>query len=444
MKYTNKTLEQSVLGLVALQGEKPWHAIADTLTPEDFGDRQCRGLFMVFCEIDAQGRCVGRELASSIHLVASEMSAQAVSRNSQSSMWQWLDNGAFVLECTDTPCTMSTLKRSVADIKSMAVKRRAAERIEAAYHRLEDPGCDPLEEAADLCNAGDAHVGWETLDNIPEPGEDSAVAKWGISEYGCMTHLDEFMPLCGGRCYVLAAKPGGGKSSLAVQMMAANAREGIPVAFVSMEMGRDDCYRFFRPHSLTREQMANIRILSCGNLTPQQLQVTVRSACRAGAKLIVVDHMQYVRESGGQKQHEAISLASRMMVETMKQESAALVEICQMTREGRAEVRGDRETKERPPSLADLRGSADLEQGASAVIFLWQPADEQDSMPVGDTAVEMKVAKNRWGPPCRVMLRFSSVDKTFTRDKIPECKTQATVYRDRMERPTSRDENLFT
>jgi replicative DNA helicase len=374
VNFTNPDLEKLILGTILTYGQKVWHQVADKLTTDDFGDTRSKGLWEVLQAMDVAGECVGTDFSAAIHSTATSMSASVVRPSLPGGMWDLLERGAYVLECAERCVSPSLLNKSNNDLRLLARKRRAAEKITTAYHRLDESGTDPLEEAALLAEAGDECVGWETLADIDDPGEDNAVAQWGISEYGCSTNLDEFLPLCAGRCYVLAGKPGGGKSSMAVQMMAENARAGNRVAFVSMEMSRGDCWKFFRPHNLSREHASNISILSCGNLTPPQLQATVRSACRSGAKLVVVDHMQYVRESAGQKQHEAISLAARMMVETMKQEQAALIEICQMTRDGRQEIRGERETKERPPSLADLRGSADLEQGAAAVLFLWQPA----------------------------------------------------------------------
>ena len=441
MKFTNPDLEKLILGTILTYGQKVWHQVADKLTTDDFGDDRSKGLWEVLQAMDVAGLCVGRDFAAAIHTTAHGMLAKVVRHSLPGGMWDLLEHGAYVLEASEHGVSPSLLLKSINDMRELAKKRRVADRIISAYHRLDEPGTDPLEEAALLASAGDDRVGWETLADIEEPEDDSAVAVWGISEYGCHTNLDRFLPLCAGRCYVLAGKPGGGKSSMAVQMMAENARVGTKVAFVSMEMSRGDCWRFFQPHNLTREQAANVSVISCGNLTPPQLQATVRSACRSGAKLVVVDHMQYVRESAGQKQHEAISLAARMMVETMKQEQAALIEICQMTRDGRQEIRGERETKERPPSLADLRGSADLEQGAAAVLFLWQPSEEQADMPVGYSAIEMKVAKNRFGQPCRVMLRFSGVDKRFTRDTIPTY--TPSLGQDRMGCPVSDDENLF-
>jgi len=397
--------------------------------------------------MDADGRLKGNEIGADVWTEAQARKASEFSTGyagGVSMLDGTFDGGAYLLGLAEAPGLRSQFADDVSKLADLAHKRITAERVARIASMLDEPGYDPTADVADLSSTGLCGGEWVGLDEIAPPSDEQMAAEWGVSESGCTTSINAVIPLMGGRMTVLAAKPGGGKTTMAVQVLAANAKAGRKCAFISMEMSRSDCWRFFWKHDIPQDCLSNIRIMDSGHLTPEALGGAVRTACGWGADIIVVDHIAYVREAPGQKQHEAISSAARRLVETIKREKASLLCLAQMTREGRQESRSGADTQERPPSLADLRGSADIEQGAAGVCFLWCPPDAQPDSQTEQQhkrVVRMKIAKNRFGPLCNVDLDFWLKRGILSREK--HAPAELPLRHERLDSAPDDSEDLF-
>jgi len=240
---------------------------------------------------------------------------------------------------------------------------------------------------------------------------------------------------------VLAARPGIGKSTLAMNIGRHAAGRGYKVGIASLEMGRMELvYRLLAAEgevdshrlrlSLITER-EQIRIVNAvGELseipmyiddTPGQPISEVRGRARRlqlerGLDLLVVDYIQLVH---GTRRHD-----NRVM--EMTEISGALKEIAQELDVSVVAISQlSRAVEQRPthrPQLADLRDSGAIEQDADVVAFIYRDDayyTEEDwhrfhpTDPYPRNIAEVIVAKHRNGPVGGVELYFRSAFSRF-------------------------------
>ncbi len=217
-----------------------------------------------------------------------------------------------------------------------------------------------------------------------------------------------------GRLYVVGARPGDGKSLVALQCAARLARTG-PVAFASLEMSRNEIITrlvamrarihatALQTHQLNSEQWTRIATArkditdldlviddrSGVNIT--QVQSFARTTSRRGSLAgVVVDYLQLIEGQQGKDRHVAVAEISRRLKIMARDLNCPVIALSQLNRG--SEIGGAK--TRRAPSLADLRESGAIEQDADVVILLQRPL-EKDGEP-GDR-LNMHVAKNRHG-----------------------------------------------
>ena len=303
-------------------------------------------------------------------------------------------------------------------------------------------------------------------------------ASWGLAS------LDALVPLRPGGLYVLAASPGGGKTSLAMQATEATAGGGVgqsgAVAYVSEEMPATQLAVLLAARTLgiaskaitegkiapDGQEMASLRHLADQWAKARAISVldagtdgrsTTSRACTwmrlrhqvSGGKLalIVVDHLGLL-ESDNPKatEYQRISDTTRALKRAAMQLKVPILALCQMNRAGRKAIKGKQGKVEASPepTLEDLRGSGSIEQDADAVVMLHRP----DATAKKDVAITAYVRKNRSGPLGQASLNFHAPFQVFTDSQppAPEDPLSAQERANRMERmrsAPSRDEEIF-
>jgi replicative DNA helicase len=225
---------------------------------------------------------------------------------------------------------------------------------------------------------------------------------------------------------IIAARPGQGKTSLALGMAQHVALHGRkPVLFFSMEMG----YLELTKRLLAAEARVPSRKLQTGKLSehewPRVNQAVGRLAeapffiddnphctvmeMRAKARrikarygdlgLIVVDYLQLMSTSGRSENRQVeVSELSRGLKILARDLETPVMALSQLNRS--LEYRTDKR-----PMLADLRESGSIEQDADVVAFIYRDdAYNPDSTEKG--TAEIIVAKHRNGPTAKVRLAF--------------------------------------
>jgi replicative DNA helicase len=231
-----------------------------------------------------------------------------------------------------------------------------------------------------------------------------------------------------GNFVIVAARPGMGKTSMALTMAAAAAKEEQkPIAIFSLEMTNEEL--------VTRLLCAEARInsqnlrrgnvkdaewekISAGMSALSQLQLfiddsgtvsvtEIRSRCRRlqsadGLAAVFIDYLQLVRPSGttrSQNRNDELSEICRMLKATAKDLQIPIIALAQLNR-------GVESRNDKRPMLADLRDSGAIEQEADLVSFLYRDSYyNSESAPEPDLT-EFIIAKSRNGPTGTVKLRF--------------------------------------
>lgn len=247
-----------------------------------------------------------------------------------------------------------------------------------------------------------------------------------------------------GRLYVIAARPGMGKSALGIQGLVTAGRLGIPGLGFSLEMPRvEQADRMIAARSgVDGERMASgdlapsdwRRILEAvadlaqlpvwidhrGGLRIGQIRAEAtrwRTDTREGGQhdhaLIVVDYLQLAEGEGDKKQanrEQDVAGISRGLKALSKALRCPVVALSQLSRE--CERRPDKR-----PILADLRESGSIEQDADAVIFPFRPAvyglPPEKGQAVDEGYAEIIVAKNRGGSLGRKRCRWDGPRTQF-------------------------------
>ncbi|MGB6984358.1 MAG: replicative DNA helicase [Candidatus Aquilonibacter sp.] len=230
-----------------------------------------------------------------------------------------------------------------------------------------------------------------------------------------------------GNFVIVAARPGMGKTSFALNAAVAAARESKePVAFFSLEMSNNELIQRLicseaqlSMHDLRRGNIKNhqwediSRAMGSLNELPIFLDDTgglsvteVRSRCRRlksthGLSAVFLDYLQLLRPGVLQKnanRNEELSEICRTVKVTAKDLGVPIIALAQLNRG--VETRNDKR-----PMLADLRDSGSLEQEADMVAFLFRDGYYNPEGPEPDKT-EFIIAKHRNGPTGVVNLRF--------------------------------------
>ena len=237
---------------------------------------------------------------------------------------------------------------------------------------------------------------------------------------------------------LLAARPGMGKTSLALNVALNVAREGKTVAVFSLEMSREQlATRLLSSEALVENNRLRTGLLRetdwekiAGAATvlnrldiriddnPLLSVADMNAKCRRleGLALVVVDYLQLMTSAGGgrggENRQQVVSDMSRMLKIMAKELNVPVICLSQLSRAN--EKRDDKR-----PMLSDLRESGAIEQDADIVLFLYRD-DYYNEDSEKHNIAECIVAKNRHGETGKVELRwmpeytqFSTLDKRY-------------------------------
>ena len=246
------------------------------------------------------------------------------------------------------------------------------------------------------------------------------------------TDVDKlFWGLRGGDLLILAARPGVGKTSFALNLATNAAKSGAAVALFSLEMGANQLVQ----RILCAEARVNLGQLRQGKLSEGDWSAIMNAAAtlsglelyiddtpglsllemRAKARrqlrdkekgLIIVDYLQLMQPPSNRRDgNRAVEVAeiSRGLKVLAKELNMPLLALSQLSRA--VEMRGTKR-----PMLSDLRESGSIEQDADIVMFIDRSMDEmegeQEGRPEWGTA-ELIVAKHRNGATRDITLSFN-------------------------------------
>ncbi|AKE40174.1 Replicative DNA helicase [Corynebacterium camporealensis] len=264
---------------------------------------------------------------------------------------------------------------------------------------------------------------YHVLGDLIDPTIDELVAlqQHGGAEAGVPTGFIDLDKLTNGlrpgQMIIIAARPGVGKSTLAMDFIrSASLEHGKTSVIFSLEMSASEIImRLLSAEAevklsdmrggnvstedwakiddtLNRIQDAKLFIDDSPNLTMMEIRSKARRLKQQhGLDLLVLDYMQLM--SSGKKvesRQQEVSEFSRSLKLLAKELEVPVIAISQLNR-------GPESRTDKKPQLADLRESGSLEQDADMVMLLYRPdSQDRDNERAGEA--DIILAKHRGGP----------------------------------------------
>ena len=237
---------------------------------------------------------------------------------------------------------------------------------------------------------------------------------------------------------ILGARPGAGKTAVALNMMYNIARNGYPVTFFSLETtdqkilerlvsstSNVDMLKIIQKTNISDKEANRVmqavdkidKLHSTGFEIIDKAHVTQQDIRQAAMKqydkpqVIFIDYLQLLNPDKSQKDRRLdVEKISRDLKIIAKENNCVIVALSQLSR-------GVESRQNKRPMLSDLRESGSIEQDANMVMFLYRE-DYYDEMlqdkETGVSEVECNVAKNRDGVVGMVPLNFHKFTQKFT------------------------------
>ena len=347
------------------------------------------------------------------------------------------DMAYLVVLVRDTPSAANVLAYA-AIVRSYAQRRRLlalADQLGAWTREQTDPAktIANLRLALDAIDAGQAFGGPKALaELLPDVLADldqranRTQALLGLSS--SLPDVDQLLDgFCAGRLYVIAGRPGSGKSVFGLQTVRATLLAGKRALLFSLEMPATEViHRLLAaeiPLPLGHLQSARLSEAdwsgvtnTCARIWPQPLWiddssqlsiVDLQSRARrlhrlAPLDVVVVDYLGLMdgeRRNGDYSNRvQEVSSITRALKQLAKELSLPVIALAQLNRT--LEQRNDKR-----PILSDLRESGSIEQDADVVAFVYRDELHHPDTPDKDCA-ELLIRKNRSGKTGMIPLRF--------------------------------------
>jgi len=242
-----------------------------------------------------------------------------------------------------------------------------------------------------------------------------------------------------GNLVILAARPGIGKTSLALNWLLRSAiHQGAHTAFFSLEMSSEEVFmRLLSAHArvnmksvlaggldaatearlyASRDELIDLPIFinDLASITVPQIIAQIDrhlSAVNSRLDLVIIDYLQLLSSPEGSraaKQSEAVRIGeiSRGLKLLAKDHKLPVVVLSQLHRGGEHRT-GNR------PQLSDLRDSGALDQDADIVAFIHRRSAQGQVDQEPERSAELIVAKHRNGPTGSIPLYFEGEYATY-------------------------------
>ena len=423
--------EQAVLGAMLLK-ESCIPRVIERLRPDDFYMRQNRDLFQVLFDMFN-------------HFEPIDM-VTVVDRMIQTGAYDTNTILPYLQQLMDITPAAANVMEYAAIVADKAQLRRVGETawdiMEMA--RAENGTSDQVLEAAEQriyairqgrASQGMSHIStvmsgvWDTIKELQARGGEFPGISTGLID------LDRRISgLSNSDLIILAARPGVGKSSLAMNIgVEAAKHSGKTVAVFSLEMSKEQLgMRLVSTESqMDNKKLSTGRIagedewnrlaMAVANLSQAKMYIDddaslsvadINAKCRRleNLGLVIIDYLQLMTSAGGpvragDNRLQVVSDMSRSLKLMAKELNVPVICLSQLSRanENRAQRR---------PMLSDLRDSGAIEQDADIVLFLYRESYYDEDAENLNLA-ECIVAKNRHGETGTVELEWRPEFTTF-------------------------------
>ena len=423
--------EKLILGSILI-GAGRLTEIAAVLGPEDFCLEPHRRIFAAMKALDGAGRGIDRVTVATQLQAGGQLEA--------------VGGVSYVATLDEGLPHLSNLDTYVGIVRDKATLRRLIVAAQGVIDRCltmgDDPGriiSDAERTLAQLGAANTEHGDWL------QPGQVIEQHPGGLQQLICPIAGGVGIPtgwksldskLCGlhlGDLFILAGRPGMGKSVVGMQMAHWAATHGFPAAFISLEMskasliqrtiaavGRLDSQRM-RSGMLDQDERRRATLAAAAirdlpmfiddtraRTSPAVTAALRKLKSRAAVKLLIVDHLQLMRSTG---RHDKRNYELAEIIGDMKH-LAADEQLCVMVL---SQLNRECEIENRFPQLSDLRDCGDIEQDADVVMFVHRPERymKNRDRPELRGVAEFITAKQRNGPMGSTRMVFLAAMQKF-------------------------------
>ena len=255
--------------------------------------------------------------------------------------------------------------------------------------------------------------------------EKNTLQKPDYTLYTGITDLDKM--ICGlhkQELTIIGARPGVGKTTLALQIAEHIAERGTETAIISLEMSdtqviqklisrraRINSYKM-RMGTLETKELEQIGIVSAEIAelpihlitkarTIQHIENIARKLKnKNNLGLMVIDYIQLIKNKGkfNSREQEVADITRTLKLLSLEL-NIPIIGLCQL----------NRNAARQEPTLADLRESGAIEQDADNILFLYQEAESIETI----VDITLKLAKQRAGEIGKINLKFNKANSEF-------------------------------
>ena len=255
--------------------------------------------------------------------------------------------------------------------------------------------------------------------------EKNTLQKPDYTLYTGITDLDKM--ICGlhkQELTIIGARPGVGKTTLALQIAEHIAERGTETAIISLEMSdtqviqklisrraRINSYKM-RMGTLETKELEQIGIVSAEIAelpihlitkarTIQHIENIARKLKnKNNLGLMVIDYIQLIKNKGkfNSREQEVADITRTLKLLSLEL-NIPIIGLCQL----------NRNAARQEPTLADLRESGAIEQDADNILFLYQEAESTETV----VDITLKLAKQRAGETGKISLKFNKANSEF-------------------------------
>lgn len=412
--------ENSVLGSILLDASV-FPGVREALTVEDFSNTVNQAIYKAAEGLFNAGKVVDP--------VSIKRAAEAILGGSEDVNLN--DYMLQLLEITPTAANVSEYVKLTRDASMRRQLIEIARKIETYVESYSPPreviagaqkalqGIESNERNQETISFSDALTDFLVLQDEIQTG----VCLFVKSEY---KYIDRVLGggLLNSGFYLLAGRPGMGKTTLGLNIVRKVAKRGLPVLFVSLEMSKEQITQkllALETGLSTQELVGKMDAQTVDRVTEAATQIhglpltfnrkpgatvsDIANMARAvkDLALICVDYVGLIEPDNKQvKRYEGVSQVSRDLKQLALRLNIPILGLAQLNREvtGRTDKR---------PVISDLRDSGGLEQDADGIILLHRPDyydPEYKHDPVTPVILEATIAKNRHGPTGKVTLDY--------------------------------------
>ena len=419
--------EQSVIGSILID-PRCLPVVEELLRPQDMAMEANREVYTAALNLRRRGEDIDPVLI----LRALEQAGSSVSRD-------------YLMQLMDITPTAAHVREYAAITREAARSRGIAALAEEIKQRAE--GTDNAQEllselisrAADLQQDGTTDGLLTPMERVSRFFDHRDRVDGGTANIFVPSGYRDLDSVLGGGMlssgmYVLAGRPGMGKSTLALNIAYRVARDIGPVLFVSLEMNDEQLTAKLTAletgisgSRLLMKPLAEGEYVDTVNSLEHQVSVplylnkrssetvtSIETLARKipGLRLIVIDYLGKISpgDRGARvSRYEYTTEISGDLKTMARRFKIPVLVLCQLNR--KSEERSDKR-----PDLADLRDTGAIEQDADGVVFLYRPGyydNSRNKDPYAPEKAEVIVAKNRHGGVGECTLSMYQVASRF-------------------------------